>query len=199
VRDFTDRPLSSLNAVERLAFEGQMTRTEFAALRQAQPGGADYDPLIATSPDLAEARRRAQAKLEALKIDNAADYARFWALDYLTDDQLQKWTTCSSRRRPGLVFAGRPTGPGGFNLTFAHLAPIGIEKIRLRLVASHNVANIEAFEQFLDGLGLRDNFLVQTFALRIADPGKPAVLLIRAGWETPNLIYIPAYPAPEVP
>jgi hypothetical protein len=97
------------------------------------------------------------------------------------------------------VFAGRRDGPSNFNLSFAHLTPIGIEKIRIRVVASRNVANEGEFEAFLDRLGERDNYVAQTFPLTLAKADEPAVLVLRAGWETPLFVYIPAYPAPAVP
>jgi hypothetical protein len=198
VTNFTDRSLSSLTEIQRLAFVSQITRTEFASLKRAAPGDKNYYPLIVNSTGLGEARKAADARIAALHIDNSADYAKFWAADYLTDAQMQKWVTCTSKLYPGLMFGGRPGGPGGFSFTFVHLAPIGTEKIRIRLVASHNVANADQFENFLKSLGEQDNFTAQTFPLHLSHAGEPAVLVIRAGWETPNLIYIPAYPTPQV-
>jgi hypothetical protein len=199
VTEFGPRPLASLNPVQRLAFLGQVTRTEFAVLKAAAPGDANYDPLVTGAADAQAARQAAQARIEALGVPNAPEYARFWALDWLSDEQQQAWVTCSARRRPGLLFAGRPAGPGVFDLTFAHYAPIGVEKLRLSVVASRNIANIAAFEALLDQLGLQENFPTRTFPLILADPGAGAVLVLRAGWETPSLVYIPSYPWPEVP
>jgi hypothetical protein len=104
---------------------------------------------------------------------------------------------CTSQRQPGLTVAGRSETPSSFHLTFTHITPIGIEKITTRVVASYNLANIRDLEAVLAKLGPRDNYTAQTFALKLEKPGKPAVLVMRAGWETPKIIYIPAYPTPK--
>ncbi len=199
VSDFTDIPLTSLSEIQRLAYVSQMTRTEYDSLKQSAPGSKDYYPLIAKSASAVEAKKNAQSKLESLHIDNSADYAKFWALDYLTDEKLREYVTCSSKRRPGLVFGGRLDKPGIFNLSFAHITPVGVEKIRLQVVASRNITNISQFEKFLKGLGEQDNFTAQTFSLHLSNRNERAVVVMRAGWETPNFVYIPAYPAPAVP
>jgi hypothetical protein len=196
VSDHLTRPLSSLGEVQRLSFVRQMTDTEYDRLKRAAPGSGDYEPLIAASASRPAAQQAAQAKLDAAHILNSDDYANIWASDFLDDAALRELVACSSMRRPGIIFAGRPDGPGTFNLSFAHLTPIGIEKIRIRVVASRNVANIADFEAFLNGLGEQDNFKAQTFALTRVRPEEQAVLVLRAGWETPLFIYIPTYPAP---
>ena len=198
VTDFSDRSLSSLNEIQRLSFVSQMTQTEYAKLKAAPAGDSNHYALIAGSANLIEARQAARTKVASLKLEYSDYYMKFWASDFLTDEQLRKFTTCSSSRRPGVVFAGRPDGAAKFNLTFVHLTPVGVEPITVRLVASNNLANIAEFEAFLAGLGAHDNFAVQTFAFRRADPAKPAVLFIRAGYETPAAMFIPAYPAPAV-
>lgn len=199
VTDFTDRSLSSLNEIERLSFVSQMTQTEYDRLKKAAPGSANYYSLLVNSPSLTEARKAARTRIASLKIENSDYYIKIWASDFLTDQQLQRFTNCISLRQPGLIPAGRFERPSTFHLTFAHVTPIGLEKITLRLVASHNIANIDEFEAFLVQLGARDNYTPETFALRLKDPARPAVLVVRAGWETPLFIYIPSYPAPDVP
>lgn len=198
VSDFTDAPLTSLKEIQRLSYVSQMTPTEYNALKQAEPDSKDYYPLIVNSANVTAARKTAQSKTESLRIDNSADYAKFWALDYLTDEKMREYVTCSSKRRPGLVFGGRPDKPGVFNLSFAHITPVGVEKIQLQVVASRNIANITQFEKFLTGLGVQDNFTAQTFSLQLSNRNERAVVVMRAGWETPNFVYIPAYPVPEV-
>jgi hypothetical protein len=167
-------------------------------LKQAAPGEANYYSVIANSANRAEARQTAQTKLDSLHLQNSDDYATIWASDFLDDEQSRNFVTCSSNRRPGIVFAGRLSSQNTFNLSFAHLTPIGVEKIRLRLVASHNIANIDQFETFLEQLGEKDNYTAQTFALTLSKPNQRAVVIVRAGWETPLFIYIPAYPWPDV-
>jgi len=198
VSDFTTLRFSSLNEIQRLSFVRQMTQTEYDRLKQAPSGDANYYSIIAQSADRAAARKAAQAKLNGLHMQNINDYATIWSSDFLNDEQLQEFITCSSNRRPGIVFAGRPAGPNTFSLSFAHLTPIGIEKIRLRLVASRNIANIDQFEALLDQLGEKDQYAAQTFPLTLSKPNERAVLVLRAGWETPLFIYIPAYPWPDV-
>jgi hypothetical protein len=197
VTDFTDRTLSSLNEAERLSFVSQMTQTEFDKLHAAPADGANYDPIIAASASVTEARQAALAKFAGLGVENIDDYRRIWASDYLTDEQLQRYTNCTSGRQPGLTVAGRSESPANFHLTFTHVTPIGVEKITTRLVASYNIANIKEFESFLTALGPRDNYTAQTFALQLEDPTKRAVLVMRAGWETPKFVYIPVYPTAD--
>ncbi len=198
VTDFTDRTLSSLEEIQRLAFVTQMTQTEFAKLKAAAPGSPNHYALIASSANVIEAKQTARAKIASLKIENSDYYTKIWASDYLSDDQLRRFTSCTSNRRPGVTYAGRPDGPAAFHLTFTHLTPVGIEKITIRPVASRNIANIEEFEAFLASLGEKDNFTAQTFAFRRNDAAQPAVVIFRAGFETPAAIYMPVYPAIEV-
>ncbi len=198
VTDYTDRTLSSLNEVQRLSFVSQMTQTEFTRLTAAPPGSPNHYALIAGSANVIEAKQAARAKIASLKIENSDYYMKIWASDFLNDEQLRRFTSCSSNRRPGVTYAGRPDGPAGFNLTFTHLTPVGVEKISIRPVASRNIANIADFEAFLASLGEKDNFTAQTFAFRKSNPAQSAVVIFRAGFETPAAIYIPVYPAPEV-
>lgn len=194
VTDFTDLPLSSLNDMQRLSFVSQLERTEFDRLKAKPQGDPNHDATIAAAASATDARKAAWARLEALKMDNIADYRQVWRSDFLTDEQLRKYTDCITARQPGLVMAGRSEGPGLFHLTFSHLTPIGIEKIPTRLIASHNVANVAELEAYLAELGWQDNYKARTFPIRIADPTKRAVLVMRAGWETPVFLYIPVYP-----
>lgn len=198
VTDFTDRTLSSLNEIQRLSFASQMTQTEFTRLKAAAPGSPNHYALIADSANVIEAKQAARAKIARLKIENSDYYMKIWASDFLNDEQIQRFTSCSSQRRPGVTYAGRPDGAAGFSLTFTHLTPVGVEKISIRPVASRNIANIAEFEAFLANLGEHDNFTAQTFAFRRSNPAQPAVVIFRAGFETPTAIYIPVYPAPEV-
>lgn len=219
VTDFTTRTLSSLNEVQRLSLVSEMTRTEFARLHAEKPGSANYYELLAKASSAAEARQAALAKLATVPVRSIDDmrkvwgselrnddildamqidgYRHIWASDFLTDEELQKFTNCISARQPGLTVAGRPAGQGAFNLTFAHITPIGIEQIATRLVASHNIANVAEFEAYLAQLGMQDNYVARTFPLKLIDPTKRAVVVMRAGWETPRFIYIPTYPTRE--
>lgn len=197
VSDFTDRPLGSLNEVERLSFVLGMTRTEYDRLKAEPATSANHYELLARSPSLPDARQAARDRLESLKVENIEEYARLWAHDYLTDEQIQKLANCESGRQPGLATYGRPEGADAFHLTYVHVTPIGIEKITTRVVASANIANIGEFEASLAELGPRDNYTARTFVLRRIDPAKPAVLVMRAGWETPKFTYIPVYPTPD--
>ena len=197
VTDFTDRTLASLNQVERLSFVSQMTQTEFEKLHASAPGSANYDQMIAAASSVAEARQAAQSKLARLSLENVDEYRKIWASDYLTDEQLQRYTNCISGRQPGLTVAGRSENPSNFHLTFTHITPIGVEKITTRLVASYNIVNIRELESVLAALGPKDNYTAQTFALQLEDPKKRAVLVLRAGWETPKFVYIPVYPTPD--
>jgi len=197
VTDFTDKTLTSLNEAQRLSFVSQMTQTEYDKLRRSQPGSANYHELIAKSANAAAARRAAQSKIADLGVENIDDFRRVWASDFLTDEELRRYTDCVTNRQPGLFIAGRPDGPGKFNISFSHLTPIGVEKITTKLVAAYNVANVKQLEDFLTVLGPRDNYPAQTFALQLIDPGKRAVLVMRAGWETPKFVYIPVYPTAD--
>jgi hypothetical protein len=197
VSDFTSKTLGSLGEVQRLSFVSQMTQTEFDKLHALPPGSPNYDELIVRSAGVAEARQAAQTRLANLAVENIDDYRKIWASDFLTDEELQRFTTCTSGRQPGLTVAGRSDGPGKFNLTFAHVTPIGIEKITTRLVASYNIANVRELEDFLTGIGPRDNYTAQTFPLHLIDPNRRAVVVLRAGWETPKFVYIPIYPTPQ--
>jgi hypothetical protein len=191
VTDFTDQPLSALSEVQRLAVVTEMTRTEYTRFKASEPGSPNYYKLVADSANITAARDAAHASLATLKLDNVDDYRQVWASDFLTDDQLRKYTTCMSQRQPGLTVAGRFDRPTRFNLTYVHITPIGIEKIRTVLVASYNVANVAALEASLEALGPQDNYAARTFPLEIADPAKRAVVVLRAGWESPKFVYIP--------
>lgn len=195
VSDFTDRTLASLNELQRLSFISQMTQIEFNRLKSAKPDSENYSLLVVNSTSVRDAQEQAWLKLEATAIENFDDLRKIWASDYLSDEQLVAFTDCVSNRQPGLTYAGRAENPAEFHLTFAHVTPIGIEQIVTRVVASHNIANIAEFEEYLHELGPQDNYTARTFALKKSDPGKRAVLIMRAGWETPDFIYIPRYPA----
>jgi hypothetical protein len=191
VTDYTDKPLSALSEVERLAIVTEMTRTEYMKFKAAAPGSPNYFPLVADSANITAAREAARAKFATLKLDNVDDYRQVWASDFLTDDELRKYTNCITQRQPGLVVAGRFETPTMFHMTYSHITPIGIEKIATTLVASYNIANSAALEASLNELGMQDNYAARTFPVQIADPTKRAVLVIRAGWETPRFLYIP--------
>jgi hypothetical protein len=191
VTDFTDKPLSALSEVQRLAVVTEMTRTEYMRFKAAAPGSPNYYKLVADSANITTAREAAHAKFATLKLDNVDDYRQVWASDFLTDDQLRKYTNCITQRQPGLVAAGRFETPTTFHLTYSHITPIGIEKIRTVLVASYNVANAKELEASLEALGPQDNYAARTFPLVLEDPGKRAVLVLRAGWETPRFVFIP--------
>lgn len=197
VTDFTDKPLAALNEAQRLSFISQMTQTEFTRLHQAVPGAPNYHPVIASSQSLGEAQAVAKAKIEALALENTEELRRLWATDYLNDAQLRKFADCVSSRQPGLLTLGRRESADKFHLTFAHITPIGIEKITTRLIASYNVANAKELEDYLEGIGAQDNYVARTVPLRIADPAKRAVVVLRAGWETPRFVIVPAEPQPD--
>jgi hypothetical protein len=197
VTDFTSKTLASLNEVERLSFASQMTQTEFDKLHALASDNPNHYDLIAKSASVAEARQAAQTRIADLAVENIDDYRKIWASDFLMDEELQRFTNCTSGRQPGLTVAGRSDGPGKFNLTFAHITPIGVEKITTRLVASYNIANVRELEDFLTGIGPRDNYTAQTFPLQLIDPTRRAVVVLRAGWETPKFVYIPVYPTPQ--
>lgn len=194
VTDFTDRTLSSLNEVQRLSFVTEMTRTEYERLKAAAPGSANHYELLTKSASLPEARQAAFARLESLRLDNVDDFRKVWGVDFLSDEAMRKLADCESGRQPGLALYGRPDAPGTFHLTYVHVTPIGIEKITTRVIASSNVANIADLEADMAALGPRDNYTARTVPLKIADPTKPAVLVLRGGWETPRFVYIPVYP-----
>jgi len=197
VTDFTTKPLASLNEVEQLSFISQMTQTEFDKLHSLAPGNDNYIQPVVASASVVDARQAAKAKLESLHVDNIDDYRRIWRSDFLTDEQLRHYADCTSQRQPGLTVAGRSESPSEFHLIYTHITPIGIEKITTRVVASYNITNIKELEAALSKLGPQDNYTAQTFALKLEDHGKPAVLVMRAGWETPKFIYIPPYPTPK--
>jgi hypothetical protein len=154
-------------------------------------GSPNYYKLVADSANITAAREAAQAKFASLKLDNVDDYRQIWASDFLNDDQLRKYTNCITQRQPGLVAAGRFENPTTFHLTYSHITPIGIEKIRTVLVASYNIANARELEASLEALGPQDNYAARTFPLVLEDPSKRTVLVLRAGWETPRFVFIP--------
>ncbi|HEX7856352.1 MAG TPA: hypothetical protein VF503_21980 [Sphingobium sp.] len=219
VTDFTKKTLSSLNEVERLSFANQMTQTEFDRLHVLKAGDPNYYDLIAKSPTLLDARRLSRDKLNSLPVRSIDDfrqawgsdlrrddiidalqideYSKIWASDFLSDEELRKFADCISARQPGLTVVGRSQSPDMFNITFAHITPIGVEKITTRIVATHNIENIREFTDFLASIGEQDNYVARTFSLKLIDPTKRAVIIIRAGWETPRFIYIPVYPTLE--
>lgn len=191
ITDFTDRPLSSLSDNQRIAFLTEMTPIEYQRIKAAPQGSPNYDRMVSVSTNISAARALAYAKLASLNIENVDDYRKVWASDYLTDKGLQDLGNCISSRQPGLLVLGRAESPSQFHVTLTHLTPIGIEKITTKLVASNNIANVADLETFLAGIGTKDNYKAVTFPLRIADPTKRAVVILRAGWETPVSLYIP--------
>lgn len=197
ITDYTDRTFSSLNGVQQLSFLSEMTPTEFAKLKALMPDDPNYSEIVAKSATAADARNAARDTLIALKVDHIDGYRRIWATDYLSDEQMRKYADCVSGRYPGLTVMGRSVDPRHFNLTYVHVTPIGIEQIETRVLASGNVANIKPFEQSLAELGPQDNYPARTFTIVREDPSKPAILLMRAGWETPRIVYIPVYPTPN--
>ena len=197
ISDFATRPLSSLNDVEQLSYVSKMTQTEFDKLHPLPSGNANYLQLVASNASVVEARQAAKSKLDSLHVENIDEYEKLWRLDFLTDEQLQHYADCTSNRQPGLTVAGRSESPSEFHLIFAHVTPIGIEKITTRVVASHNIVNIKDLEAALKKLGPQDNYTAQVFPLKLEEASQPAVLVMRAGWETPKFIYIPPYPTPK--
>jgi hypothetical protein len=191
VTDFSDKTLSQLNGVQRLAVISEMTRTEYDRFKAAKPGDPNYFDLVATSTSISAARAAAFAKFATLKLDHVDDYRQIWASDFLTDQQLRDYLNCGSRRQPGLMVAGRFETPDQFNLTYVHMTPIGIEKITTQLIASYNIANVDELEAAFRELGPQDNYAARTVSLRIADPTRRAVLVLRAGWESPRFVFIP--------
>lgn len=196
VTDFTDRPLSGWEEVQRLSFVTEMTRTEYDRLRAEPVGSPNHYALLADSAGITEAREAARVKLESLNVENIDHYRRLWSSNVLTGEQLRKFAECESGRQPGLATYGQFAAPGEFHLTYVHITPIGIEKITTKVVASKNIANIAEFESSLAELGPQDNYFARTFVLRLTDPAQPAVLVMRAGWETPLFTYIPVHPTP---
>jgi hypothetical protein len=195
VTDFTDKPLSQWNELQRASFTAEMLRTEFTRLNALKPGDPNYYAPIANAANLAEAKRTALERLQATKVENIDGYRQIWNSDMLSDEGMRKFADCVTGRQPGLFAVGRFEAPGQFHLTFSHLTPIGIEKIETKLVASSNIANVAEFEAYLANLGWQDNYPARTFALRLIDPAKRAVLVMRAGWESPLFVYIPVNPA----
>lgn len=191
VTDFTDKPLSALSEVQRLALVTEMTRTEYDRIKAAAPGTPNHYSLISDSATITDARQAAFAKFATLKLDHVDDYRQVWASDFLNDEQLRKYTMCISQRQPGLTLAGRFETPTQFNLTYVHMTPIGIEKIRTQLIASYNIANAGELEASFAELGAQDNYGARTFPLKLQDPTKRAVLVLRAGWESARFVFIP--------
>ena len=199
ITDYTDKPLSALNGMQRLSFLTEMTPTEFQKIKAARAGDPNYDEIVAKSGTAPDARRAARDKLISLKVDNIDGYRQIWATDYLSNEQMRHFADCVSGRYPGLTVMGRPADPGKFDLTFVHVTPIGIEKITTRVLASGNVANIKELEASLAELGPQDNYPARTFSVVREDATKPAIIVMRAGWETPKIVYIPVYPTVESP
>lgn len=191
VTDFTDKPLLSLSEVQRLAVVTEMTGTEYGRLKSAAPGSPNYYKLIVDSHDISSARRVAHEKFATLKLDHVDEYRKIWASDFLDDNQLHEYADCITRRQPGLQTVGRFANPTTFNLIYSHITPVGVEKIPTTLIAAYNIANVREFEASLKDLGLVDSYSARSFALRIEDPNKRAVLVMRAGWETPVVVFIP--------
>lgn len=195
--DFTDKPLSALEEVQRLSFVTEMTRTEYDRLKAEPEGSTDHHPLITDSEGISEARAAAYTKLESLGVENIDHYRKLWSSNFLSDEGLRKFADCESGRQPGLATYGRFEKAGTFHLTYVHITPIGVEQITTKIVASKNIANIGEFEASLEELGPQDNYVARTFPLKLADPSKPAVLVMRAGFETPLFTYIPLHPTPD--
>jgi hypothetical protein len=191
VTDFTDKPLAALSEVQRLAVVTEMTRTEFERFKAASPGSPNYLKIVADAPTITAAREAAHARFATLKLDFVDNYRQVWGSDFLTDEALRKYADCITQRQPGLVALGRFENPTTWHLTYSHITPIGIEKISTQLIASSNIANVAELEASLAELGWQDNYAARTFPLRIADPSKRAVLVLRAGWESPRFVFIP--------
>jgi hypothetical protein len=197
ITDYTDKTLAALNGVQRLAFLSEITPTEFQKIKAASAGEPNYSEIVAKSATAVDARRVAREKLQSLKLDNVEGYRQIWATDFLSDEQILHFADCVSGRYPGLTVVGRPVDATHFNLTYVHVTPIGIEKITTQVLASGNIANIKQFETSLAELGPRDNYPARTFTIEREDPAKPSVIVMRAGWETPKIVYIPVYPTPN--
>lgn len=185
--------------MQRLSFLTEMTPTEFQKIKAAKPGDPNYDEIVAKSATAPDARSAARDKLIGMKVDNIDGYRQIWATDYLTNEQMHRFADCVSGRYPGLTVMGRPAGAEKFDLTYVHVTPIGIEKITTRVLASGNVANIKDLEASLAELGPQDNYPARTFTVVREDPAQPAIIVMRAGWETPKIVYIPVYPAAQAP
>lgn len=197
ITDYTDKPLNALNPMQQLSLLSEMTPTEFQKMKAAVAGDPNYSEIVANSATAGAARQAARDKLIGLKVDNVAGYREIWATDFLSDEQMLRFADCVSGRYPGLTVMGRPLDPARFSLTYVHVTPIGIEKIVTRVLASGNVANIDQFEASLAALGPRDNYPARSFTIERKDPAKPAIIVMRAGWETPKIVYIPVYPTPD--
>jgi len=197
ITDYTDKPLNALNPMQQLSLLSEMTPTEFQKMKAAAAGDPNYSEIVASSATAGAARQAARDKLIGLKVDNVAGYREIWATDFLSDEQMLRFADCVSGRYPGLTVMGRPLDPARFSLTYVHVTPIGIEKIVTRVLASGNVANIDQFEASLAALGPRDNYPARSFTIERKDPAKPAIIVMRAGWETPKIVYIPVYPTPD--
>lgn len=191
VTDFTDKPMSALNEAQRLSLVTEMTRTEYDRIKAAATGTPNYYGLIASSENITAARRAAFDKLASIKLDHVDDYRQIWASDFLNDEQMRKYANCISQRQPGLTVMGRFDSPTTFNLTYTHITPIGIEKITTQLIASYNIANAKELEASFKELGPQDNYGARTFSLQLEDPSKRAVVVLRAGWESPRFVFIP--------
>lgn len=191
VTDFTDKPLSALSEVQRLAIVTEMTRTEYDRIKAAPIGSPGYYKLVTDSADISAARKAANDRLATMKLDHVDDYRVTWGSDFLNDEQLRKYANCITQRQPGLVALGRFEDPSTFNLTYSHITPIGIEKIRTQLIASSNIANAKELEASFAELGPKDNYAARTFSLKLEDPTKRAVLVLRAGWESPRFVFVP--------
>jgi hypothetical protein len=197
ITDYTDKPLSVLNGVERLSFLSELTPTEFQKIKATAPGDPNYSEIAARSDTAAAVRNAARDRLISLKIDYVEGYRQIWATDFLSDEQMRHFADCVSGRYPGLTVMGRPVDATRFNLTYVHVTPIGIEKITTRVLASGNVANVKELEASLAELGPQDNYTARTFTVVREDATKPAIIVMRAGWETPKIIYLPVYPTPD--
>lgn len=191
VTDFTDKPMSALSEAQRLSIVTEMTRTEYDRIKAAAPGSANYYKLIADSSDIGAARKAARDALAAIKLDHVDDYRAVWASDFLTDEQMRKYANCISQRQPGLTVMGRFDNPNTFNLTYTHITPIGIEKITTQLIATYNIVNAKELEASFKELGPQDNYGARTFSLQLEDPSKQAVIVLRAGWESPRFVFVP--------
>lgn len=192
VTDFADKPLAAFSEVQRLAVVTEMTRTEYDRIKAAPAGSPNYYKLVADSADISSARKAARDRLATMKLDHVDEYRFIWGSDFLTDEQMRKYAMCISTRQPGLLAIGRREDANTFNLTYVHMTPIGIEKINTQLIASYNIANAKELEASFAELGPQDNYAARTFSLKLEDPSKRAVLVLRAGWESPRFVFIAA-------
>lgn len=194
VTDFTDLNLNQLDNFRQLAMLSEITATEFKRLKQAKPGDDNYHKIVDESESVAMVNKLAFLALEELGTENFDGYRKVWASDFLTDKAAEDFADCISAREPGLTIVGVPGKDASeFRITLAHITPIGIEQILTRLVAFHNIANIKEFEQFLTDIGPQDNYTAKSFVLKKEDAEKRSVVILRAGWETPDFVYIPSY------